>query len=122
MSRLGRQKQRLKELERIYSCSLQRELVVVAGSGKIWASQYLYHKWQYADSGKSKKKRATKDLEKLEKDILKLRDKLGLPVHGGPIGIIQEWTERISGLSEDGDRRAFAKRALEKLSAEGTET
>jgi len=95
---------------------------VVAGSGKIWASQYLYHKWQYADSGKSKKKRATKDLEKLEKDILKLRDKLGLPVHGGPIGIIQEWTERISGLSEDGDRRAFAKRALEKLSAEGTET
>jgi len=122
MSRLGKQEERLKELERRYSDSLQRELVVLADSGAIWASQYLYHKWQYADSGRSKKKRATEELERLEKDILKLRDQLGLPVHGGPVGIIQEWTEWISSLSEDGDRRAFAKRALEKLSAEGTAT
>lgn len=76
MSRSGNQEQRLKELERNYSNSLQRELVGVAHSGKIWASQYLYHKWQYADSGRSKKTRATKELERLERDILKLRDKL----------------------------------------------
>jgi len=94
--------------------------VVVSASGKIWASQYLYHKWRYADSGRSKKKQATKKLERLEKDILKLRDKLGLPVHGGPVGMIQELTERISGLSEDGDRRALAKRALQKLSGKAT--
>ena len=122
MSRLDKQEQRLKELERTFSRLLRRELVMVADSGKIWASQYLYHKWQYADSGKSKKNRATKELEKLERDILKLRDKLGLPMNGGPIGIIQEWTEEISGLSEESDRRACAKRALAKLSTEGTDT
>jgi hypothetical protein len=69
MSRLAKQEQRLKELERAYSDSLKRELVLLAASGKIWASQYLYHKWQFADSGKSKKTRTTRELEKLEKDI-----------------------------------------------------
>ena len=118
MDRLRKQVEQLKELERRYCDSLRRELVLVAGSGKIWASQYLYHKWRFAASGRSKKTRATKELERFEKDILTLRGKLGQPAHSGPVGIIQEWTELISGLSEDGDHRAFAKRALERLSAE----
>jgi hypothetical protein len=106
---------RLGEIESQFRELLRHEFKTVS-DGKF--SQYL---WK-SDStwGRKWRDEHSQMLEKLEKEILQLREKLQLPVGESPVSFVEEFVEQRNGLKDrfHGGAKHLADEMLKRLCSE----
>jgi len=115
MSRTDKLYKRLKELEAEYKKKLIIEFQNVAEN--IRGSMYLDRKRPHSFAGKFWQSKEVSEIERLEKDIIKLREKLGEPIPGELVALVEEYNEKqeVAKDSLRGGQEHIAREILNRL-------
>jgi hypothetical protein len=111
-ARAGRLYRRLDELEAEFRTLLRKELETeLSGSG---FSRYLARKHLF--DGRRWRNTSAAHLERLEKDIVRLREKLGEPLTASAVGIALEYARVVPTLKvTSGEQKHLVKQLLDRL-------
>jgi len=115
MSRTDKLYKRLDELEAEYIKLAENEFNKVLSNQ---SSTYFSRKIPYLFDGKFYLNAETAHLEKIESEILALREKLGSPVKSSPVSIVFDYSSKLEGLKDKltGGKKSLTKEYQKKLS------
>jgi hypothetical protein len=112
-ARTGRLYRRLDELEAEFRTLLQKELKAELSGGH---SRYLCRKYPHLFEGRFWRNAGAAHLERLEKDIVRLREKLGEPLTASAVGIVLEYARVAPALKvTSGELKHLLKQLLGRL-------
>ena len=115
MSKTDNLYKRLEDLEAEYKKKFIMEFQNVAKN--ICGSMYLNRKRPHMFAGKFWRSKEVSEIERLEKDVIKLREKLGEPVPGELVGLVEEYNEKqeVAKDSLRGGQEHIAREILNRL-------
>jgi hypothetical protein len=110
MSRTGKLYDSLDEIEKTYVTILRKEFEQLVRTHISWLL------WNKTDIWLTSRCRQFADMdriEKMEKDIISIRKKLGEPVSEGPVALVEEYVSRYNEGKDD--KNVLAKEILAKI-------